>query len=243
MIDIHCHILPDVDDGAADMAEALEMARMAARSGVTDIVTTPHFRGEVEQLFLRDSIDRRFRVLRDALAREEIPVRLHPGAEVLCLPETGALAARYQLPTLGDSGYVLIEFYFDEAYAVMDQALAEIAECGYKIVVAHPERYGAIQRDPLRLERWARFGYVLQLNKGSVLGAFGHRPEQAANEILELGLAHLFATDAHSCDGRTPHVGMLRRWVEECCDERYAKILLEENPRRVLQGRPMVGRG
>ena len=77
MIDIHCHILPDVDDGAADLAEALEMARMAARSGVTDIVTTPHFRGEVEQLYLRDSVDRRFRALQDAVTREEIPVRHH----------------------------------------------------------------------------------------------------------------------------------------------------------------------
>lgn len=241
MIDIHCHILPGVDDGASDMEEALEMARMASRSGVTDIIATPHFRGELEQLDQRHIIDRRFRSLQEALARERIPVRLHAGAEVLCLPETGALAAQRQLPTLGDGGYVLIEFYFDESYAVMDQALAEIADCGYKIVVAHPERYGAIQRDPFHLERWARFGYAFQLNKGSVLGAFGRRSEQAAHKILEMGLAHLFATDAHGCDSRTSHVGMLDQWVQAFCDARYGKILLEENPRRVLQGQPMVG--
>lgn len=241
MIDIHCHILPDFDDGASSLEEALEMARMAYLSGVTDIAATPHFRGEREQLAYIDSISRRFAQLSEALRRENIPVRLHPGAEILCLPETPLLAARHQLPTLGKGDYVLCEFYFDESFTYMDQMLSEIADAGYKVVVAHPERYGAVQRDPYMLKRWARQGFVLQLNKGSVLGAFGAGPERAANEILAAGLAHLIATDAHSFRSRTPHVTLLRDWVMERCEEDYAAILLERNPQRVLEGRPMVG--
>lgn len=241
MTDIHCHILPDLDDGAATLDEALEMARMAYFSGVTDIAATPHFRGEREQLRIYEPMERRFRLLSEALGRENIPVRLHPGAEVLCLPETPLLAARHELPTLGTGEYVLCEFYFDESFAFMDQTLTEIADAGYKIVVAHPERYGAVQRDPYMLKRWVRQGFVLQLNKGSVLGAFGARPEQAANDLLAAGLAHLIATDAHSFRSRTTHVGLLRDWVQERCREDYAKILLDRNPRRVLEGRPMVG--
>lgn len=241
MLDIHCHILPDFDDGAATMEESLEMARMAWFSGVTDIAATPHFNGEPEQLQYLDSIHRRFDALTQELERNRIPIRLHPGAEVLCLGITPQLAQEHRLPTLGQGNYVLTEFYFDESFAFMDETLTEIARHGYRLVVAHPERYAAIQKDPLLLRRWARQGFALQLNKGSVLGAFGARPQHAAEAILELGLAHLFATDAHSCHSRTPHVGALQDWIGERCDEEYAQILLEQNPSRILQGRPLVG--
>lgn len=241
MIDIHCHILPDYDDGASDLETAVEMARMAYRSGVTQIAATPHFPGETRQLEYLQSMGRRFRQLSEALVKEQIPLRLHPGAEILGLPETPHLAETHRLPTLGSGNYVLTEFYFDESYAYMDQLLTEISACGYRIVVAHPERYGVIQHDPYLLKRWARQGFVLQLNKGSVLGDFGIMAEQAANEILSLGLAHLIATDAHGCHRRTPHISALKSWVEEQCDQEYAAILLERNPKRVLEGRPMVG--
>lgn len=243
MLDIHCHILPDFDDGSSSIEESVEMARMAFLSGVTDIAATPHFEGRPGFVAHTDTIARRFDDLTQALSQARIPIRLHRGAEVLCLPETPLLATRHQLPTLGQGNYVLVEFFFDESYAYMDQMLSEIASCGYRLVVAHPERYGAIQRDPHLLKRWARQGFALQLNKGSVLGAFGSRAEQAAEEILSLGLAHLFATDAHSCHSRTPHVGALMDWVEERCDEDYAQILLERNARRILTGRPLVGEG
>ncbi len=241
MIDIHCHILPDFDDGAASLEEALDMAQMAVYSGVTDIIATPHFRGEPDFLEQRQVIARHFQVLDAAIKQAEIPLRLHSGAEVLCLPETVELAVQHELPTLAGTNYVLTEFYFDESYAYMDETLAQIAHYGYKPVVAHPERYGVIQNDPRLLQRWVRLGYVLQLNKGSVLGAFGSRPEQAANEILGMGLAHLFASDAHSCHSRTPHMDALRHWVDEFCEPDYAAILLNRNPQRLLQDRPMVG--
>lgn len=241
MIDIHCHILPDFDDGADSLEEALDMAQMAALSGVTDIIATPHFRGEPEELEQLPTIQRQYELLSAAIRQAQMPLRLHPGAEILCVPETVSLAISHQLPTLAETNYVLTEFYFDESYSFMDETLSEIAGCGYKPVVAHPERYGVIQREPQLLRRWARQGYVIQLNKGSVLGAFGSRPEQAANEILAMGLAHLFASDAHSCHSRTPHMGALRQWVDELCDMDYAAILLEENPHRLLHGRPMVG--
>ncbi len=241
MVDIHCHILPDFDDGSSGMEESLEMARMAFRSGVTDMATTSHFMGVMDQLERLPLMRQRFTELTQALKREQIPLRLHPGAEILCTPQTPELAQLHKLPTLGNGNYVLTEFYFDESFDYMDTMLADIASQGYRIVVAHPERYSAIQHDPRLLRRWARLGYVLQMNKGSVLGAFGPRAEDAANEILQQGLAHLFASDAHSYHRRTPHMSQLRRWVEQRCDSRYAQILLERNPRRVLQGRPMVG--
>ena len=243
MIDLHCHILPQIDDGAASMEDALQMARMACASGVTEIVVTPHFTGREHAKEQIQRIEEKRVALEQCLNQERIDLKLHPGGEVLCLPDTPELAARHELPTLGTGNYVLAEFYFDESYSYMDQMLQDISDHGYKLVVAHPERYHAIQRDPGRLERWSRNGYLFQLNKGSVLGKFGSRAELAANDILAMGLAHIIASDAHGCRTRTPHMGVLAQWVRERCDRHYARILLEENPRRVLKGLPPVGMG
>lgn len=240
MIDIHCHILPDLDDGASTMEEALEMARIAAESGVTDIIATPHFRGEPEALELKEEIDRRYRELRQALYRHQIPIQLHKGAEILCTPQTPILARQGLLPTLGDTRYVLTEFYFNESFGFMDSCLQKIASQGYTPVVAHPERYDAIQWDPEQLWFWESRGYVFQLNKGSVLGTLGFRAEQTAHELLELGLAHLFASDAHSCDRRTPNMEGLHRWTEQCCDADFARILLTDNPGQIIKGLPIT---
>ncbi len=240
MVDIHCHILPDIDDGASDMDEALEMAKMAYRSGVTDIIATPHFSGTAENLPQLERIFRRHEQLAQALQEQGVLLKLHPGAEILCLPGTPELAKERKLPTLAGTDYVLVEFYFDESFEYMDASLKQIANCGYRIVVAHPERYEAIQEQPYLLEEWVRRGYVIQLNKGSVMGKFGTHAGRAADAILRMGFAHLFASDAHSSYQRTPHMEGIRQWAAEACTERCARILLEENPKRVLLGRKMA---
>lgn len=240
MVDIHCHILHQYDDGSPSLSESLEMVRMAAESGVTDIAATPHFVGISSSLQDLPKLVERCRELSQAIEQEQIPVKIHPGAEILCLPETPDLARRKLLPTIGNTRYLLIEFYFDESLRYMDDMLHRLHAAGYIPVVAHPERYDAIQMDPLILERWFRSGYVLQLNKGSILGAFGRRAERAARVILEAGLAHLIASDAHSASRRTPHMKALTRWLDHHISADYARILTEENPRRIIRGEALV---
>ena len=240
MVDIHCHILHQFDDGSASLAQSLAMARMAAQTGVTDIVATPHFTGKRESLQSLTALVERYRALSRAIGEAGIPVKLHPGAEVLCLEETAELAKKKLLPTIGTTRYLLTEFYFDEDLRFMDDMLYRLSAAGYLPVVAHPERYDAIGEDPLFLERWFRRGYVIQLNKGSILGAFGRRAERAARLILEAGLAHTVASDAHGDDRRTPHMGALHRWMEHHLQPEYARILLEENPRRIIRGEALV---
>ncbi len=240
MIDIHCHILPDFDDGAADLAEALSMARTAVNSGVTGIVATPHFRGEEGSLSQLPRLMSRFERLRDALAQAQIPLKLWPGGEILCLPQTPRMARQGQLPTLGNTNYLLCEFYFNESAVYMDEMLRTLSGYGYRIVVAHPERYDAIQRDSRLAEQWFRQGYVLQLNKGSLLGAFGPKVQQTAARMLESGLVHLFASDGHGTERRTTDMRALRQRLVERCPAPYVRVLLEENPRRLVQGQDMV---
>ena len=240
MVDIHCHILHRFDDGSSGLEESLAMARMAAESGVTDIVATPHFPGQAATLGKMGRMMDRFQELSAAIRREGIPLTLHPGAEILCMAGTIDLAIRGQLPTLGDTPYFLTEFHFDESYAFMDEMLEALADAGYIPVVAHPERYDTIGRQPLILERWFRRGYVLQMNKGSPLGAFGSRVQRTARIILDAGLAHVIASDAHSAVHRTTNMAPLTAWLEENLDAGYARILTEDNPRRLIRGQSMV---
>jgi protein-tyrosine phosphatase len=174
--------------------------------------------------------------LKKILATEVPELTLHLGAEILCLPQTEELADAHRLPTLAGTDYVLTEFYFDETFTFMDSALEQITKNGYRIVVAHPERYMVFQRRPELLEKWADKGYVLQMNKGSILGLFGSRVRQAAHEILGRGLVHLVASDGHSCTQRTPHMGKIDSWAQRYCTASYAKMLLTDNPGHILRG-------
>ena len=240
MIDIHCHILPEFDDGAGNPDESIAMAHMAAASGVTAIVATPHFPGKHSSLERIGLLLDRYEWLSRTARNLHIPLKIYPGAEILCLPETPALAAKKALPTIGDSSYLLTEFFFDESFAKMDRLLRSLADCGYIPVVAHPERYNAIQADPALLRRWHEAGFVLQLNKGSILGSFGPEPRNAAMAALEMRLAHLIASDAHSATQRTTHMGALLQWLEENLDDDYAAVLTERNPARLIAGRHII---
>ena len=239
MVDIHCHILPEVDDGAWDMEAAVAMAKIARDSGVKKIITTPHFKGEPKSLEAVGFLMHQRRLLQSRLKREKIEVELLPGAEVLCVPQTMELAQTGRLPTLGTGRYVLTEFYFDASAGFMDETLHGLRQMGYLPVVAHPERYGAVQRDPELAARWFHRGIVLQINKGSVLGAFGRRAEDAAVRMLCRGNAHIIASDAHSPEVRTTDLQPVRHWCLDHLGQAYTKILLEDNPGRIAAGKPM----
>ena len=240
MIDIHCHILPGVDDGAADMDEALAMVRLAAESGVSRIVATPHFHGEEESLQMLPLVLSRLNALRKEVKKYELPVTVHPGVEILCTPQTPDLARQGKLPTIGNSRYILTEFFFDETLEYMELILDQLTRWGYQPVVAHPERYHAVQKRPQVMQRWFAKGYILQLNKGSILGGFGPRAETTATDLLKRGLAHVIASDAHHADFRTTHMSAIAAWGREYLGKEYTNILLTKNPGQILRGKPVI---
>lgn len=242
MVDIHCHILPGVDDGAEELEDALKMAKMAAASGVKTIVATPHcdLPGSERKNFASEELVEQYALLREAIRAEGIPITLLLGAEVLCTPRLEEHLRMERLATLADTRYLLVEFFFDESVEYMERQLARVASFGLVPVVAHPERYEAVQRFPMTVERWFSRGYVIQLNKGSILGRLGGRAEAAAEWILEQGLAHVVASDAHSPVVRTPHMHEVWNRVVELTGREYAQVLLERNPGRIVRDRPMV---
>lgn len=240
MVDIHCHILPDVDDGAETLSDALEMAYLAVSCGVTDLVATSHVRGSEEGLEEIGVLPRQFLSLKEAVARENIPLKLHLGAEILCTGETAELARQGKLPTIGETNYVLCEFYFNAPWNYMEDILDTIVQSGYLPIIAHPERYDALREDRRRILHWFRAGYVLQVNKGSLFGAFGSRVQSTALWMLDTGLLHLIASDAHSPIRRTTDLTRLKEFLSDRYPLGYVRLLLEENPGRVIRGEDMV---
>lgn len=242
MIDIHCHILPGVDDGAQTMSDALEMAHLATQSGVRAIIATPHCNlpGADRRNFIDQDFAARFDQFHNAVVSAGIPLHVHPGAEVLCTQDTAALLESGKLMTLAGSRYLLVEFFFDERFEDMNRRLEAISALGAVPVIAHPERYDTVQQNPMAMERWFSRGYILQLNKGSILGRLGRRAYHCSRWLLSQGLAHAVASDAHSPRMRTPHMQELQITLQSLCGEEYADILLHKNPQRILHDQPVV---
>ena len=242
MIDLHCHILPGVDDGAGTMEDALTMARMAAESGVTHLIATPHCNLPYaeDKNYLSPALISRFLELRTRIQEAGIPLKLYPGSEILCTPDLPELLRQDKIIPLGNSNYLLVEFLFDETLSYIDDMLEAIVAEGMRPVIAHPERYESVQRNPRVIERWFVRGHIIQLNKGSILGRLGRRTKHTAQWILSHGLAHVIASDAHSPVVRTPQMSELIQYVTDHCPPEYANILLNENPSRILNGLPVV---
>ena len=207
MKDIHCHILPGLDDGAETMGEALQMARVAADSGVRHIVCTPHCSTNDRDLggrikAIREAVDD----LSLRLEEEGIPLRPHLGMELLCGGGLARVLERGNVLTLAGSSLLLIEFRFDTGVAAIERAVTEVRRWGYVPVLAHPERYPVVWEAPECLEIWADEGCLLQLDKDSVLGRFGRRCAAAAHWALRRGIVFAVASDAHDSEARSPEL-------------------------------------
>ena len=236
LIDLHCHILPGVDDGADRPLTALRMAEIAARSDIGCIVATPHSNTRSQRKNYRSAaLDRAFSDLQRAVREAELPVQILTGCEVLLRGDVDALLETQSLYTLAGTKYLLVEFYFDELPDTMDWALDAVKAHGYVPMIAHPERYFCVQDRPEMARRWLRRGFGLQLNKGSILGDLGEGAYDTARAFLQQGLCHVIASDAHHCDYRTPSFLRLLGELERRFPDLPPELFLEENPRRILQ--------
>lgn len=230
MIDLHCHILPQMDDGAHDLDEALHMAHLAVRSGVTDIVVTPHCMDGGAQ-----PVAENVAMLQEVLQEIHIPLRLYPGMEIFATPDTARLLQQGSLLTLNGSRYPLVEFDFVSDGEQETQILQSILQAGYTPLVAHPERYEYTQQDPQLLNLWVRMGCLLQVNKGSVLGRFGERTRQLALAMVDRGFATVVASDAHSPRRRTPWMRDAWELLSQELSPVAAEYLLRRNPASILK--------
>ena len=247
MTDLHIHILPGVDDGSPNLSTSLEMAEIAAKSGVCILAVTPHANQTgiegVEDGYVNydsEQLLELFYRLDQEIRKEHIPISLVRGMEIMSIGPLNEKIKERKLIPLHESRYYLIEVPFDMAPDGIRRRLMEFPAMGKIPVLAHPERYFCVQDSPELLYEFREMGAVLQMNKGSVFGRFGKEAERTAQYLLENRLAGCAASDAHRVNYRTPNMRPIREFLSEWYGESYAELLLKVNPRRILENRPVL---
>lgn len=240
MIDIHTHILPGVDDGAENFDEAFDMAVMAARCGVQALAATPHSNHDVGFVnYESDSLAARFVKLRSMLQEEKVPIQIYRGMEILASTDVVEKIAHGKLLTLNRTRYALVEFAFDEEPWWIEAILKELLDAGYLPIIAHPERYFCVQEEPNYLYDWRKMGAFAQMNKESVLGRLGRHAANTAQVLLKYNLINCLASDAHHAYARTTDMTALMRYMDEHFPMGYRDLLMRDNPRAILEGKPL----
>ena len=230
MIDLHSHILPELDDGARNLQDAIAMAHMAVQSGVTAMAATPHCADD-----RRREVYNTWMFFQDALEESGIPLQLFLGMEIFGTPSTARMLRDELLFTLNGSRYPLIEFSFQSDGRQETRILQDTINAGFVPIIAHPERYLYVQDDPTILNRWHSMGCLMQINRGSLLGRFGRRAQKLSAELVERGFAAVIASDAHSPRQRTPWLKDVQALVQQGLSHQHAHLLLDKNPRKILE--------
>lgn len=237
-VDIHTHLLPGVDDGAADMSAACELVRMAWQNGTDTILLTPHYRGKYREntvAWLRENYD----LLCRTVAQELPEMKLHLGMEVHYETETPDKLLAGRVLTLNDSQYVLLEFRSSALRSQITMGVSEVVRCGLTPIIAHAERYDIFLSDPTLADEVLYMGALLQLNADSVMGAHGFFVKRFCHKLLKAQKVHFIASDAHDQKIRPPMLRDCYCRVSKKYGQEYAWAVFRENARAVLENRTL----
>lgn len=236
LVDIHCHLLPGIDDGAADLDESLAMARMSVEQGVDTVVVTPHQLGSFA-CNRGDDIRRRTAELQIELERHGIPLRVLPGADVRIEDHMIAGLESGEVVSLGDHRrHVLLELPH-ELYFPLGQVLDGLKRIGMVGVLSHPERNAGLLARQELIDSLVDEGCLMQVTAGSLVGGFGPDSQVMAERMASRGLIHFLSTDGHSPKRRRPRLGDAFEKATELVGEDAARLWCSDNPRAVAEGR------
>ncbi|MCI8598035.1 MAG: protein tyrosine phosphatase [Lachnospiraceae bacterium] len=235
-IDIHCHILPGLDDGAGSEKESIEMLRAAYRQGIGAVIATPHASPEYPKS-RPDVIFEQCERL-EKKAREEISpgFRIYPGQEILSTDRVLRGLEEGELLSLAGSAYVLLEFFPSTPYSSIYRVIREFGTTDFVPVLAHIERYEAL-REEGRVEELIRTGAYMQMNYRMIGGKWYESSVRWCREMLKAGNIHFLGTDMHNLKHRAPETEGAMGWLHKHLEESYLEDICRENVRKVLENR------
>jgi len=238
MIDIHHHLLWDLDDGASSLETSLAMARIAAEDGITHVVCSPHANGHYA--YDSDVVAAKIDELQRLLDKEQIVLKLGRGCDFHMsyenIQEAKADPTRY---SINGHGYLLVELPDYSLPRGMTEILYELQLAGLTPILTHPERNPTLQADEARMLDWLRGGLLIQITAGSVLGHMGKKAERMSHQLLANRWVHFLATDAHNTTSRPPRMHEAFDIVAQRYGSDYAHLLCVSNPLAVFMGNPM----
>jgi len=234
MIDIHCHLLPNVDDGPTSWDDSLEMARIASQDGIQIAVTTPHWIQGTKWEPSPNEINEKVEVLNKKLKENEIPLTILPGMEVGISENLRKLVSSGEVLTLGKSNYLLVEIPYVSLPYGIEEIIFNLKVVGIYPILAHPERNQELQKNPKRILELVNAGAFIQVTAGSFCGLFGERAKQCVMQFARFGVLHAVASDAHSVKERAPILTGGLKVMEELVGREEVHLLLA-NAHRFIQ--------
>lgn len=235
-VDIHCHLIAGIDDGASSAAVSLAMARMAVADGIRTIICTPHQAGS-HAANGGDIIRAAVKRTQQMLAQRGVPLKLLPGGDIRIEADMVARLRQDDLLTLGDHGHHVLLELPHELYFPLEPVLKQLARNKMVGILSHPERNQGILRQPEVLAPLVEAGCLMQVTAGSLCGSFGDAICDFSEWMLEEGFVHFVATDAHGVDSRRPVLSEAFERVCELANEDIAERLCCHHPADVAAGK------
>lgn len=234
-IDMHCHIIPAVDDGASGLEETARMLRIAREEGIAHIIATPHHhpkRGSAPPEVLRKKIQ----LVRELAQKMDGNMKVFLASEIFFGQEIPDKLAARRIFTINGSRYVLIEFSPTDSFDYICQGIRLVQMKGYKVVLAHVERYLSVRSHMENTEYLCRMGVLLQVNAGSITGESGRVIRRFVKELLERALVFCVGTDAHNSAERAPRMRKAAQYVQRKYGREYMRQLFFDNAALMLRG-------
>jgi protein-tyrosine phosphatase len=236
MVDLHCHVLPAIDDGCESLEQSLEFCRVALEDGVTTLVATPHQKpGQYENS--PEAIRQKVVELRAALQEADIAVEILEGAEVYHTLDLMTRLRERRVTTLGATGrYLLLELPFQQMPLRVEESVFQLKLGGITPVLAHPERINYFVADMERLEKMVRLGCLCQVTGAALLGGFGDKVRDYSMRMLERNLVHVISSDAHDTVYRPPVLARASEKAAEVVGAERATQMVTDVPRAICRG-------
>ena len=233
-IDMHCHILPHVDDGAQDLEETKKMLKAAYKDGIRYIIATPHFhphRGSASPAKIKEQV----KLVREEAKKLDENFRIFLGNEIYFGHDIPELLHDKQVLTMNGKEYILVEFSPSCEASYLKQGLQQLQMSGYKVILAHVERYSCVREDFSLAEYLYQMGILLQVNASSIVGDNGRAVKKFVKELLEEEMIFCVGTDAHDHKKRVPHMHKAAQYVEKKFGEEYTRRIFFSNAAMMLK--------
>ena len=234
LVDTHCHILPEVDDGARSMEETRQMLQEAYEDGIRYIIATPHHhprRGRKSPKQLR----RQLKLVREEAAQISDELRIYLGTEIYFGQDIPERLREELILTMNKTKYVLVEFSPGDPFDYICQGIQQIQMKGYEVILAHIERYQCMYKNIENVEHLKHMGVRIQVNADSITGESGWKAKRFVRRLIDERLVFCVGTDAHDPKRRPPRMKKAAEYVEKKCGEDYARRIFFSNPRMMLR--------
>jgi len=228
MIDIHCHILPGLDDGPVTNEDSLDMAKAAVKEGIRTIIATPHHRNNKYEN-KKEQILKNVSKLNDLLKKENIPLEILPGQENRIYGEILEDYRKGDILTLSNTQYLFIEFPTSSVPRYAERLLYDIQVEGITPIIVHPERNKEILDNPDLLYNFVKKGTLTQVTAASVTGYFGKNIQKFSRQLIEANLTHFIASDSHNTHNRSFKLNEAYNYIQNIIDKDYVYLFMENS--------------